>query len=160
MKRATFVLATLLLVCVTVFVALVLRPVSRVKANPGCSNATLMGPYGITVSGFTEENRPWTFTGLLNFDGNGGLSGTEVYSITHSTLSGPSANDFTGATYTVNSDCSMTFTIGSTAGQGVIVRAVGTEVIGEVLVSTASGPMSPPNASVGTFDVKAAWGFE
>ena len=159
MKRTIFVVATLLVVFVTLFAVLVLRPVPRVKANPGCSNGTLLGAYGITVSGFDEADGPWTYSALFNFDGNGGLSSTEAYRIKNFTLSAPGAEDFTGATYTVNSDCSMTFTIGNTVGQGVIVRAPGGEVVGEVLTPSNSGS-SHPNAKVGTFDMKAAWVLE
>ena len=160
MKRTIFVLGTLLVVFVTVLAVLVLRPVPKVKAQPGCSNGTLMGTYGVTVSGFNQADGPWTVTLLLNFDGKGGLSGTEAYNITKFTLTGPSDNDFTGATYTVNQDCSMTFTIGTTVGQGAIVRGAGGEVIGEVLVPSSSTPPAAANALAGTFDAKAAWGFE
>jgi hypothetical protein len=160
MKRTIFVLATLLVVFVTAFAVLVLRPVRRVKANPGCSNGTLMGSYGVTVSGFDEADVPWTYSALFNLDGNGGLSATEAYTIKFFTLSAPGAENFTGATYTVNSDCSMTFTIGNTVGQGVIVKASGGEVVGEVLTSSNSSSQSHLNAKVGTFDMKAAWGFE
>ena len=161
MKRMIFVLATLLVVFVTAFAVLALRPVRRVRANPGCSNGTLTGSYGVTASGFDQTFGPWAYSALLNFDGNGDLSGTEAYRIKNFTISGPSAEDFTGATYTVNTDCSMTFTIGNAVGQGVIVKGSGGEVIGDLFMPSANnGPHGPANALMGTFDMKAAWAFE
>ena len=52
MKRTIFVLLTMLVVFVAVFSVLVLRPVPKVKATIGCSNATLFGNYGLVASGF------------------------------------------------------------------------------------------------------------
>ena len=109
MKRTIFALATVLAVFVAVFAVLVLRPVPKVKAHHhvGCSNGTLMGFYGFNAFG-SNSGDPATLEGLLYFDGNGNLSGTEFYAVVNGVPDPGNPNSFTGATYSVNPDCTMT----------------------------------------------------
>jgi len=140
MKRTIFALATILVVFVAVFAALVLRPVPKVKAHRGCSNRTLMGNYGFNGFGF-NSGEPATLEGLLNFDGNGNLSGSSFYAVVNGTPDPGNPNSFTGATYTVNSDCTMTangismFSATVTA-YGVVVG--GSEITGDLLSSNSN----------------------
>jgi hypothetical protein len=160
MKRTIFAFATVLVVLLAAFAMFVLRPVPKVKAHRSCSNSTLSGDYGATVYG-NQQGAPGPLTNvvLLNFDGSGSFSGTEAYAITGFKLSGPSANNFTGGTYDVNPDCSMSFTVGTTVGQGVVVNADGREVIGQIFTPCSSCP-STPNAVAAIFDVKKIADFE
>jgi len=58
MKRTTFVIVTMLVVFVAVFSVLVLRPVTKVKASVGCSNATLIGQLRVSAQGILQCTRP------------------------------------------------------------------------------------------------------
>jgi hypothetical protein len=136
MKRTIFALATTLVVFVAVFAVLVLRPVPKVKAHYGCSKRTLMGYYGL--KGFGDQSgSPASLVGLLYFDGNGNLSGSKIYAVVGGFPDSDNPNHFTGATYTVDSDCTMTannisiFDTTLTA-HGVIVDTGGGEVIGDI----------------------------
>jgi hypothetical protein len=109
MKRTIFILATMLVVCLTVLAVLVLHPVRKVKADHGCSLHTLMGNYGWTEFGSdVEDTTPtyfWTAIELVHFDGNGNFSIREGYEVDDGVNSG----SYTGTgRYTVNSDCTMT----------------------------------------------------
>jgi hypothetical protein len=161
MRRTIFVLLTILVVFAAVFAGLVVYPVRTVKAHHGCSNRTLFGDYGMTVSGQEQgpTGGPVTMVALVHFDGIGGLSGTETYKIVGFNFSG-TAGSFTGASYEVLSDCSVTLTIGGISAQGVVVDANGREVIGEVFSpSTTTSPI-PPNAGMGIFNVKKVSDFD
>ena len=90
--------------------ALALALSSTAQADDkGCSNATLRGTYAQTGSGVMtappDQAGPFANVGQLVFDGNGGLTGTLVVS------SGSSAQATETGTYTVNSDCTGTYTV-------------------------------------------------
>ena len=136
MKRTIFVLATVLVVSLTVLAVLLVHPVRTVKAHHGCSDSTLMGNYGWTEFGYEPEDSPpdfWTATALVNFNGHGGLSGSGAWSVDNSVFETPTNATFEG-TYTVDSDCTVTmnYTIDpySYVDHGVIVGADGNEIIG------------------------------
>jgi hypothetical protein len=84
------------------------------EARTSCSLDTLEGRYGLTFSGlFTRGAVPAPITaytpvaggGLVTFDGDGNLSASETVSV------GGVVNPVnTTGTYTVNSDCTGTFT--------------------------------------------------
>ncbi|HTT33294.1 MAG TPA: hypothetical protein VMH48_06810 [Methylomirabilota bacterium] len=110
------------------FSSLFFSSFARANDNDGCSNATLKGDYAFTVSGqIFLPTGPGTFQvvqrqgiAMTHFDGDGNLSQEDFV------LSDPNApkpggvpptdsnngfhNDETG-TYTVNKDCTGTFTI-------------------------------------------------
>jgi hypothetical protein len=84
------------------------------EALEACSAATLNGTYALTFSGFTTRGSvaaainnftPVAGGGLVTFDGDGNLSASETVSV------GGLVNPVnTTGTYTVNSDCTGTFT--------------------------------------------------
>ena len=84
------------------------------EALEACSAATLNGTYTLTFSGFTTRGpvpaainnfTPVAGGGLVTFDGDGNLSASETVSV------GGLVNPVnTTGTYTVNSDCTGTFT--------------------------------------------------
>jgi len=145
MKRTILGSATVLLVFAAVFAVLVLRPVPKVKAHHGgCSNATLKGDYGLTALGSYVADFPAVYpgsiSGILTFDGKGGLSGSNLFAaappLTYGVTAGPYS--FSGQTYTVNSDCSLSVTLtadffsGALDLNGTVVDNGGNEVIGNL----------------------------
>lgn len=83
--------------------------------NKGCSLATLKGTFADKDTGFItappEVAGPFAGVALETFDGDGALTGTG-----HLSLNGtPSQGTFTG-TYTVNPDCTGTYTVQNSLG--------------------------------------------
>jgi len=92
-------------------IALALGISSPAKASDkGCSNATLRGTYAQTGSGVItappDQAGPFANVGTLVFDGLGGLTGALVVS-----SNGSSSPATETGTYTVNSDCTGTYTV-------------------------------------------------
>jgi hypothetical protein len=107
MKRST-IRKTFTMAAVT---ALALALSSTAKADDkGCSNATLRGSYAQTGTGVItappDQAGPFANVGTLVFDGNGGLTGALVVS-----SNGSSSQATETGTYTVNSDCTGTYTV-------------------------------------------------
>ena len=106
-------------------------------AHDGCTNATLVGNYGLTFSGFLHDrgNQPFYGAGIANFDGAGNMAATFAFSLNGS----PSTGNTYSATYTVNSDCTVSITAppgsGGDSFSGVIVRDGG-----DVLTTDISAP--------------------
>jgi hypothetical protein len=95
-------------------------------ARKGCSVETLEGGYGLTFSGFSTNGAvpapinafvPVAGGGLVTFDGNGNLSASETVNVGGQVLS----VNLPG-TYTVNSDCTGSFTTRNAHLNLVIVR--------------------------------------
>ena len=88
--------------------ALAIAPAAKAKVNKGCNNATLQGTFAYTVTGsFVAAPAPlglYAEAGAQTFDGNGNTS-TNGMSNTNGTVM-PSS---TIGTYTVNADCTGTF---------------------------------------------------
>jgi len=86
---------------------------TAVHAQDGCSVATLTGNYGVILTGPSapghsvkgRNNVPNAAVGVITFDGAGNFSDT--YTIVTNGVASP-ASDV--GTYTVNPDCSGTFT--------------------------------------------------
>jgi hypothetical protein len=78
----------------------------------GCSNAALMGRFAVVDNGFITvqaQAGPFADVGTLTFDGKGNTTGTAMAS--------QNGNIFPlnmAGTYTVNSDCTGTFTLNVT----------------------------------------------
>ena len=114
MKRTIFVVSTVLVVFVAVFAVLVLRPVRKVKAGRGCSDASLHGNYALVMSGlYGSGGYTWDFSMLATFDGHGGFSGSNLNGVYLGTNTGPET--FTGGSYHVNPDCTVCLTIPAAA---------------------------------------------
>jgi hypothetical protein len=97
---------------------------ASVTASAGCTNKLLSGYYGFTIQG--TKLGGLGFTGqqvgvaMAQFDGNGNF--TQIDTVT---VAGNVVSDFThtpaNGTYTVNSDCTGTFTINFTDGRPPVV---------------------------------------
>jgi len=97
---------------------------ASVTASAGCTNRLLSGYYGFTIQG--TKLGGLGFTGqqvgvaMAQFDGNGNF--TQIDTVT---IAGNVVSDFThtpaNGTYTVNSDCTGTFTINFTDGRPTVV---------------------------------------
>ena len=174
MKRTIFALATLLVVFVTLFVLAVVHPVRRVRAHQGCTEATLEGTYGLVATGWVlvAQAFPGNFSMLVTFDGKGGFTGDQLNIIAFEAKPAPpglqleSGSPFMNVTgtYTVNADCSYTFTIGNVpenpwnaviTAYGVSVDTGGDEIMGNMYSSLKN--------TTATFDAKRVsigkWNF-
>jgi hypothetical protein len=174
MKRTVLVLSTMLVVCVAVFAMLVLRPVRKVKAGRGCADASLDGNYALVMPGYYYVSSDQylyelDYSMLATFDGQGHFSGSSPNGVELGTALPGSGTSFTGATYTVNQDCTVTITIPAGLNlafffdsqvdfNGVLGDTGGDEVTGTAYYSTASG-----NSWAGTFDAQkleeGKWNF-
>jgi hypothetical protein len=122
-------------------------------AQAQCSNATLHGDYGFTVSG-TRPTGPGgpleQFIGLAmtRFDGNGHLTQTGA---SHGSINGDSIDDSVTGTYTLNSDCTGTMILQFPGGRPtvrtwIVVVDRGEEVRTVVMTPvTPAGPVAASN---------------
>jgi len=80
-----------------------------------CSNATLTGNYGFTISGTRPTGPPpapleaFIALAITNFDGQGNLS--QTYGTSHGSINGDSSTDTGSGTYSINDDCSGTMNL-------------------------------------------------
>jgi hypothetical protein len=146
MKRTVFVLSTMLVAFVAVFAVLVLRPVRKVKAGRGCSDAALYGNYRIAMTGsidyydgYSFEPGPWDISMLATFDGKGDFSGSNLFAVFWGSVISTSAESFTGGKYTVYPNCTVTMTIPGGVSvfayikvsfNGVVIDTGGDEAVG------------------------------
>jgi hypothetical protein len=170
MKRTILALATMLVVFVALFAVLVLRPVRKVKALPsgGCSNWTLHGWYGVTAQGYFINPGvpdpppyflPGNFSMLAEFCPWAGSSNNfqgkdiKVVYLTPIGSVNPSVPDFTtGGTYTVNPDCTVTFTTPHFSSIDAAITGYGTVLS---YLETSGNLISLDNQNItGTFDAK------
>lgn len=106
---------------------------SAQASNQPCSNATLSGDYGATLTG-TVNSLPFAALDLVTADGNGNITGTGTI-VSNGTVIPTS---FT-ATYTVNSDCSGSFSSSTGTTENIVIKRDGSEV--EIIVTgTPLGP--------------------
>ncbi len=110
--RRSLVVATLLgLLALALVLA---KPAHVVKAQSGCTNATLNGSYGYLLQTFflPHQGTPVSSalvgasTGVETFDGNGNTYGSETLNASGTVLH----FTYTG-TYSVNKDCTATATL-------------------------------------------------
>jgi len=96
--------------------ALAIAPMAKAQVNKGCTNATLQGTFAYTVTGsFVAAPAPlgpYAEAGAQTFDGNGNTAAAGMSS-TNGNI-GPATS--TG-TYTVNADCTGTFTLQIAPGE-------------------------------------------
>jgi len=139
MKRLFSVL-TALTVAAVLLVALSESKQGRltVHAHNGCNEATLVGHYGLSFSGFQNENNqslPFYGAGIAAFDGAGNMSATFAYSLNGTSSTG---SPYT-ATYTVNPDCTVSLTATERSGGDNFVGAIVGEGA-EILATDISAP--------------------
>jgi hypothetical protein len=135
--------------------ALGIAPTAKAQVNKGCSNATMTGTFAYTVTGsFVAAPAPlgpYAEAGAQTFDGNGGTTAAGMSNTNGSVA--PSSG--TGA-YTVNSDCTGTFTIdiapGITAHYFFVISDSGAEYqavcLDPVAVITRSGRRLYPGRNI------------
>ena len=115
------------------------------SSSPACNNKLIAGNYGFTIQGNKLSGPgpvgPQVGVAMAHFDGNGGF--TQVDTVT---IGGNVVSDFTHTpatgTYTVNSDCTGTFTIDFTDGRPPVVASFvvvrgGSEI--DTVVTSAGG---------------------
>lgn len=76
-------------------------------AEKGCSNGSLQGSFGYTVTGYAPGNVPFAAVGRILFNGSGQVTTTRTLSNGGTIVRG----DTGSGTYTLNADCTGTFTI-------------------------------------------------
>jgi hypothetical protein len=113
-----------------------LAPIAS-AAERACSNATLQGTFANRDTGFIAAPPafagPYAGVSLETFDGRGGFSGSGVVSLNGNIVPGT----FTG-TYTVNADCTGTYTVVNSLGltiQAFFVIADGGNEVDEVIMN-------------------------
>jgi hypothetical protein len=103
MKRST-IAKTFVAAAVTAL-AMGIAPAAKAQ-NRGCSNLTLRGAYADKDTGFITGAGQFAGVNIETFDGRGGLTGNGFSSVDGAISSGT----FSG-TYTVNPDCTGTYTV-------------------------------------------------
>lgn len=92
--------------------------------SPFCNNKLIAGNYGFTIEGAklggTGPTGPQVGVAMTEFDGNGGLSQIDTVTVNGIVVADWTHTKATG-TYTVNSDCTGTFTIDFTDGRPPVV---------------------------------------
>jgi hypothetical protein len=86
-----------------------MAPTAKAYDNKGCSNATLQGTFADKDTGsITDPSMAGPFAGVWTqtYDGNGGVTATGMVSLNGNIMSVTSKG-----TYTVNSDCTGTYTV-------------------------------------------------
>ena len=105
-------------------IAVLILGASALWGQPACTNATLEGDYGFTVTGTRPSGPPSngqpapieTVVGvaMTRFDGYGNITQTDNI---HGSISGFAAPDRSGSgAYAINSDCTGTMTLTSAGG--------------------------------------------
>lgn len=102
-KRASAVLVRTAPIAVVGLLGLGIVPNAYAR---GCSAATLHGSYGFSTTGSISGAGPLAVAGILVFDGMGGATGNVMASINGTAF--PAAPT---ATYTVDSDCTVTINL-------------------------------------------------
>ncbi|HJZ96574.1 MAG TPA: hypothetical protein VKE70_08700 [Candidatus Solibacter sp.] len=112
MKRST--IAKTLAMGAVAALTLGLAPIAN-AAGKACSNATLLGTFADKDIGFITAPPalagPFAGVNLETFDGHGGLTGAGIVSLNGNIIPGT----FKG-TYTVNPDCTGTYTVENSLG--------------------------------------------
>jgi hypothetical protein len=98
-----------------------------------CSNRTLQGDYGSSLSG-TVNGLPFTALNLVSADGNGNISGSGTIVLDGAVI--PSS--FT-ATYVVNADCSGSFESDSGTTENIVISRDG-RLVQIIVTGLALGP--------------------
>jgi hypothetical protein len=94
------------------------------QGSPACNNGLIAGTYGFTIQGNKLAGSgpigPMVGVAMTQFDGIGGFTQIDTVTVDGQVLADFSHSPATG-TYTVNSDCTGTFTINFTDGRPPVV---------------------------------------
>ncbi len=113
--------------------------------SPACNNKLIAGNYGFRLEGNKLGGQgptgPQVGVAMTEFDGNGGLTQIDTVTVDGIVVADFSHSPATG-TYTVNSDCTGTFTINFTDGRppittNLVVVDDGLEI--DTVVTSAGG---------------------
>ncbi len=107
MKRST--ITRIFALAAVIALALGIAPTAKADNNKGCSNASLTGTFAYTATGFLVAPAPvgsYAEAGTQTFDGKGGTTTAGMSSTNGSIMQATSTG-----TYTVNPDCTGTFTL-------------------------------------------------
>ncbi len=107
------------------------EPAHVVKAQSGCTNATLIGGYGFTLGGFLQvkpgqpvaNNSAFGESGLRTFDGNGNFSDFDTISV-----AGTVFRQTPTGTYTVNDNCTGTMKLSTGVTEDFTIVDGGKEI--------------------------------
>jgi len=108
-------IATALTIATVTALALGVAP--KAKAQTGCSNLTLKGTWADKDSGLIIGAGQFAGVNLETFDGNGHIAGSG-----YSSVNGAVSQGSYSGTYTVNPDCTGTYTV-TFSGGGPTVHA-------------------------------------
>jgi hypothetical protein len=89
---------------------LAIAPAAKAHAKP-CTNATLQGTYSDSDTGTIIGAGPFAGVNLDRFDGKGNLTVSGISSVNGNVSAGAASG-----TYTVNSDCTGTYTVSDEYG--------------------------------------------
>jgi hypothetical protein len=119
----------------TIFLAMsvMAAAASNELATRECSNRTLRGNYGSSLSG-TVNGVPFSALNLVSADGNGNITGNGTIVLNGQVI--PSS--FT-ATYVVNADCSGSFQSDSGTTENIVISRDG-RLVQIVVTGLALGP--------------------
>lgn len=139
----------------TAILALALTNSAYAQANNGCTNATLQGAYAFQITGQilapAAVAGPVNGVALTTFDGFGSL--TQIDHVVHNGV--VPVEEWRPATgsYTVNSDCTGTFTFTpaptnpADAGPALKLDFVLTNGAAQILTTVSGSPNTPPFTS-------------
>jgi hypothetical protein len=124
--------------------------------SPACKNALIAGNYGFTVQGTklggAGPTGPMVGVAMTQFDGKGGLSQIDTVTIDGEVVADWTHTRATG-TYSVNTDCTGTFTINFTDNRPTVVTnfvvAVNGDEIDTVVISAGGEQGILATGSVG-----------
>jgi hypothetical protein len=164
-----------LLTVLTLLLALGVVPAS---ANNGCSNATLKGDYGFTISGY-QPNPDGTMSpvkgvAITHFDGAGKLTQRD-FVVTAGVVVSGTGNSVTGfqfstgetGTYTINADCTGSAEIDSNVPlppplSGGVIKLMLVVTNGGRAIHTVVAEFTPPGATTPVLNTTSsdAWKIE
>jgi hypothetical protein len=140
------------MVSAAALVALALTGPAYAQANNGCANATLHGVYAFHITGQilapAAVAGPVSGVALTTFDGLGNL--TQIDNIVHNGVVPVEDWRPAAGSYTVNSDCTGTFTFTpmptnpADAGPALKVHFVLTNSGAQILTVVTGSPNTPP----------------
>ena len=127
-------------VALTGMMVLAMATGAKADGAPYCSNATLKGQYATTITGTVTVSGvlvPFARLDIFTADGKGNISGTGT-----DVVDGSVSTDVPfSATYTINSDCSGTWSTPSGVTVNAAIKQDGSEV--QIIFTSVYSDLSP-----------------